>query len=869
MKLRQKFISVLVFFMASLLVGLSGLFLYLNPQIPDASTYQNVQIETPLRVLGQNGLLLAEFGERRSIPITLNEVPQHFIDALINTEDKRFYEHRGIDFISLSNDLLSLVGDLITDRGLGSGASTITMQLARNISFNLERRFLRKFKEMLLALKIERELTKNEILTLYINLVPFGKRAYGAEAAAKTYYGKSLDELNLAQLAMLAGIPQRPSAGNPINGPERALKRRNLVLALMLEQTSISEEEYRRAVAAPITAKVYDRELDLESPYPSEIARRQALASIPDLYTGGYKIITTIDENLQNASIQALKKGLYSYDKKHGYRPIGNIEQIGGAKIQEAKVLRSEMSDYASLLQIASISSNKENLSSLEIPEIKLSEESVKIIKSNLESLPIYDDLQAAIAVFVDNEYALMYSSNGKIQVIEKSQSLWARRYIDEDTLGPRISGMKTILQNGDIAYITKQKSGWSLAQIPLIEGASVSIDTDTGRIKAIVGGFDFYRNQYNHATQAKRQPGSGFKPFIYSAAINQGIMPSDIFIDAPLVFEDSNLETQYRPNNDNKKYNGPTRLRQALYRSINLVSMRVLMKVGAGRALDYIPRFGFETKNFPRNTQLAIGGGTMGVTPLEMVRAYAVIANGGFLVEPHVIDKILDPQDNIVFQTNHPKVCHNCKDNEGNNSSLIATSLKPASEELSSEDTFTNEPLQSIDLADDERATAVRVIDERNAYIMDSMLKDVIKLGTGRRALALKRNDLAGKTGTTNDAADTWFNGYGAGIATTVWVGFTNHAPMGSNAYGSNIPLPIWIDIMKFALKDKKEKTAVQPTGIISLRIDPETGLPTSEKAKSTTFDYFYTEHAPLLDAKPTASERTERSKIEAADLF
>ncbi len=855
--------------MASLLVGLSGLFLYLNPQIPDASTYQNVQIETPLRVLGQNGLLLAEFGERRSIPITLNEVPQHFIDAIINTEDKRFYEHRGIDFISLSNDLLSLVGDLITDRGLGSGASTITMQLARNISFNLERRFLRKFKEMLLALKIERELTKNEILTLYINLVPFGKRAYGAEAAAKTYYGKSLDELNLAQLAMLAGIPQRPSAGNPINGPERALKRRNLVLALMLEQTSISEEEYRRAVAAPITAKVYDRELDLESPYPSEIARRQALASIPDLYTGGYKIITTIDENLQNASIQALKKGLYSYDKKHGYRPIGNIEQIGGTEIQEAKVLRSEMSDYAALLQIASISGNKENLSSLEIPEIKLSEESVKIIKSNLESLPVYDDLQAAIAVFVDNEYALMYSSNGKIQVIEKSQSLWARRYIDEDTLGPRISGMKTILQNGDIAYITKQKTGWSLAQIPLIEGASVSIDTDTGQIKAIVGGFDFYRNQYNHATQAKRQPGSGFKPFIYSAAINQGIMPSDIFIDAPLVFEDSNLETQYRPNNDNKKYNGPTRLRQALYRSINLVSMRVLMKIGAGRALDYIPRFGFETKNFPRNTQLAIGGGTMGVTPLEMVRAYAVIANGGFLVEPHVIDKILDPQDNIVFQTNHPKVCHNCKDNEGNNSSLIATSLEPASEELSSEDTFTNEPLQSIDLADDERATAVRVIDKRNAYIMDSMLKDVIKLGTGRRALALKRNDLAGKTGTTNDAADTWFNGYGAGIATTVWVGFTNHAPMGSNAYGSNIPLPIWIDIMKFALKDKKEKTAVQPTGIISLRIDPETGLPTSEKAKSTTFDYFYTEHAPLLDAKPTASERTERSKIEAADLF
>ena len=529
MKKRLKLINILVFTVASMFLGLSGLFLYLNPQIPDASSYQNVRIETPLRVLGENGLLLAEFGERRSIPITLNEVPQHFINALINTEDKRFYEHSGIDFISLSNDILSLVGDLITDRGLGSGASTITMQLARNISFSLERRFLRKFKEMLLALKIERELTKSEILTLYINLVPFGKRAYGAEAAAKTYYGKSLNELNLAQLAMLAGIPQRPSAGNPINGPERALKRRNLVLSLMLEQASISEEEYLRAVAAPISAKVYDRELDLKSPYPSEMARRQALALIPDLYTSGYKIITTIDENLQNASIQALKKGLYSYDKKHGYRPLENIRQIKDAKIQEAKVLWSEISEYEPLLQGFSPNTSKENTSSLEIPEIKLSAESVNIIRSHLKSLPIYDDLEAAITMFVDNEYALMYRSNGKIQVIEKTQSLWARRYIDENTLGPRITAMKTILQKGDIAYITKQKSEWSLAQIPLIEGASVSIDTDTGRIKALVGGFDFYRNQYNHATQAKRQPGSGFKPFIYSAALNQGIMPSDI----------------------------------------------------------------------------------------------------------------------------------------------------------------------------------------------------------------------------------------------------------------------------------------------------------------------------------------------------
>ena len=422
------------------------MFLYLNPQIPDASSYQNVQIETPLRVFGENGLLLAEFGERRSIPIGLDEVPQQFIDALINTEDKRFYEHRGIDFISLSNDFLSLIGDLITDGALGSGASTITMQLARNISFSLERRFLRKFKEMLLALKIEQELTKSEILTLYINLVPFGKRAYGAEAAAKTYYGKSLNELNLAQLAMLAGIPQRPSAGNPINGPQRALHRRNLVLSLMLQQGSISVEDYRIASVAPITAKVYGRELDLKSPYPSEMARRQAIDLIPDLYVGGYKIITTIDEKLQRASIDALKKGLHAYDRKHGYRPLGNLQQHSRANVADLRLLQSEISDYKSLFESSSITAEDKYARIPPIPKIKFSEKSLEILISTLASFPTHDEIEAALTVFSDDNFAVMYRSNGELQVIEKSQSLWARRYIDVDSRGPVISSMEAIL---------------------------------------------------------------------------------------------------------------------------------------------------------------------------------------------------------------------------------------------------------------------------------------------------------------------------------------------------------------------------------------------------------------------------------------
>ena len=847
------------------------MFLYLNPQIPDASSYQNVQIETPLRVFGENGLLLAEFGERRSIPIGLDEVPQQFIDALINTEDKRFYEHRGIDFISLSNDFLSLIGDLITDGALGSGASTITMQLARNISFSLERRFLRKFKEMLLALKIEQELTKNEILTLYINLVPFGKRAYGAEAAAKTYYGKSLNELNLAQLAMLAGIPQRPSAGNPINGPQRALHRRNLVLSLMLQQGSISVEDYRIASEAPITAKVYGRELDLKSPYPSEMARRQAINLIPDLYVGGYKIITTIDEKLQRASINALKKGLHAYDRKHGYRPLGNLLQHSRANVADLRLLQSEISDYKSLFESSSITAEDKYARIPPIPKIKFSEKSLEILISTLASFPTHDEIEAALTVFSDDNFAVMYRSNGELQIIEKSQSLWARRYIDVDSRGPIISGMDAILQNGDIAYIKREKSKWLLTQIPLIEGASVSLDARTGQIKAIVGGFDFYRNQYNHATQAKRQPGSGFKPFIYSAAIHHGIMPSDIFIDAPLVFDDSNLETQYRPNNDTKNYNGPTRLRQAFYRSINLVSMRVLMRVGASRVLDYVPRFGFETESFPRNTQLAIGGGTMGLTPLQMVRAYSVIANGGFLVEPHVISRIVDSKDNVVFQATYPIACKACKEVSTNEMDNLSESenRQVIRGELVPRETDYSKPSKDAIAIDQGILYAPRVIEQRNAYIMDSMLKDVIKLGTGRRAQSLKRGDVAGKTGTTNEAADTWFNGYGGGIATTVWVGFTNHSPMGSNAYGSNIPLPIWIDLMDVALKEAREENAVQPSGIVSLRINPDTGLPTSEPTESSMFDYFYTEHLPSLDASPIVSKGEKTRNIEAVDLF
>ena len=696
--------------------GLSGIFLYLNPQIPTAESYRHVKLQTPLRVFSEDGALLGEFGERRLIPVTLDEVPPLFLSAVLDTEDKRFYEHSGIDFISLSNDVVGLLHDLITDGSLSGGASTITMQLARNVSFTLERRVLRKLKEMLLALKVERELTKDEILELYINVVPFGKRAYGAEAAARTYYGKPLTALSLPQLAMLAGIPQAPSAGNPVNGPERALRRRNLVLSRMYSQGSIDEAQYRAAVDTPITAKVFRREVDVPAPFAAEWVRQQLIGRFPDLYTGGYEVYTTLKGPLQAAATRALRTGLIGYDRRHGYRG----------------------------------------------PERRF--ESVSAAVGALAEQPVYADLIPAAVTEVHDDRVLAALPGGGSAVVPFEAMRWARPFLGVNAMGRRPETPADVVRAGDLIRLQGGDGGWRLSQLPQIQGALVSIDPGTGGVLALDGGFDFALNQYNHALQAARQPGSGFKPFVYSAALDRGITPASIFMDAPLVFDDRNLEALYRPDNDNNRYNGPTRLREGLYRSINLVSMRVLLEIGAGPTLDYVRRFGFDTGTFPRNTQLAIGGGTMAVTPIEMAAAYAVFANGGYGVTPYIVGKVIDIGGNTVFETSRTRVCGDCDE-------------APA-------ETAQQEPAAGEDPAAGQHEApappAVRVVDERNAFIMHSMLTDVIRRGTGRRALSLGRDDLAGKTGTTDDAADTWFNGYNPEVVTTVWVGFPDPQPAG-----------------------------------------------------------------------------------------
>ncbi|MDP7389802.1 MAG: penicillin-binding transpeptidase domain-containing protein, partial [Pseudomonadales bacterium] len=640
------------------------------------------------------------------------------------------------------------------------------------------------------------------------------------------------------------GIPQRPEAGNPINGPKWALRRRNVVLARMLDQQSITESQYQDAVQQPITAQVFAREVDVPSPYVGEWVRQQTVKIIDDLYTGGYSVYTSIDSSLQQEAINALRRGLINYDRSHGYRgPEGRVDSALIDQIIMTDTLDPETGETTSVVSV---------------PE--------GFAEQALQGTRVFGQLLPAVVISVEEKNAKVIDSDQNEHTLTLKDSRWARTYIDVDTRGPRVSDLTSVIAPGDIIRIQPvEKNGtttWRLAQLPEIQGAVVAMEPTTGSIKALVGGFDFYRNQYNHALQSARQPGSSFKPFIYSAALANGVNAADVFLDAPLVFEDANLESQYRPENDNNRYNGPTRLREALYRSINLVSIRVLLEVGAGKVLDHVGNFGFDTRSFPRNTQLAIGGGTMTVAPLDMSRAYAVLANGGHLVEPNIIDRIVDQQGETVYLPARVEVCTDCDSDQDSASQTQPTAA--GFSEPSTLEEFAAEIPEAVDQR--EIIPATRVIDERNAFIVDSMLKDVIKRGTGRRARSIGRNDLGGKTGTTNDAEDTWFNGYNKNLVTSVWVGFSNQAPLGANAYGSNTPLPIWIDFMEDALAGRAPAKVFQPPGITTMKISPDTGEAAAPGDANAIFEFFFAENAPQV---PSSTEANTKDTIKAVDLF
>jgi penicillin-binding protein 1A len=760
--------------MAAIISGtvllLSAAFLYLNPQIPDAATFKDVKIRAPMRIYSADQKLIQEFGERLT-PIQYEDIPPLFVRALLDTEDKRFFEHSGIDLITLANATWLLIRN---QGSIRSGASTITMQLVKNISGESQVRFIRKFKEMLLALKIERELSKQDILTLYLNIIPFGKHAFGIQAAANTYYGQDIDQLNLAQIAMLAGIPKAPESGNPVNGPERALSRRNLVLQRMLEQNSISPAQYDESRQAPLTASVHQRTIELPALYVAEMVRKRLLTEFGrDVYNQGLIVHTTIDSDMQQAAEKAVQVKLNQYDRRHGYRGP-EYRRIQGTDEFIAAPEYGYPSNWIASLRNAQVLGNQH-------PAIVIAsrDQEIDVIDRNLEIITIsWDGMD------------------------------WARTYLTVNSRGPGPRHATDIVKVGDLIRIEPEGENWILGQVPDIQAALVALDPSKGAIEALVGGYDFNLKQFNHATQAKRQPGSNFKPFFYAGAIENGLTAASIFNDAPIVLPGGELEETYRPRNSGDTFHGKMRLREALYRSVNLVSLRVILDYGPRNAIDYVKRFGFDTSRFPEDVQLAFGGGTIALTPMDIATGYATFANGGFKITPYLIDRIDSINDDLIFQA---------------------------------------EPGIACMTGCEQVKKAPRVVEARVAYIMNSILSDAIKRGTGTKALrALKRSDLKGKTGTTNDA-DIWFSGYTHDLVATSWAGFSDNSPVGNREWGSTTPIETWIEFMAQALPAESDSTALpRPNGIVSVRIDPDTGFRAEPSDPGSIFEIFREEFAP-----------------------
>ncbi|MBC9249071.1 peptidase [Pseudomonas alcaligenes] len=759
-----------------LLLSFSGAFLYLSPGLPSVESLRSIQLQIPLRVYSADEKLIAEFGEMRRSPIRFDDIPKDFIRALLAAEDDNFANHYGVDFTSL----MRAATQLLSSGHIQTGGSTITMQVAKNFFLTNERSFSRKISEILLALQIERELSKNEILELYVNKIYLGNRAYGIEAAAQVYYGKSIRDVTLGQMAMIAGLPKAPSRFNPLVNPERSKERRDWILGRMLKLGAIDQARYAAAMAEPIDAQHHVQPPELNAPYIAEMARADLVGRYgSEAYTEGFRVTTTVPSELQSAANLALHQGLIEYDQRHGYRG----------------------------------------------PETRLPGLTREAWLQELAKHKTLGGLEPVIVSQVEKSGILVLTRDGQEKPVAWDSMKWARPFLNTNSLGPRPQQPADVVQIGDLVRIEADaESGAALfRQFPAAQSALVSLDPQTGAIRALVGGFSFEQSNYNRAAQAKRQPGSSFKPFIYSAALDRGYTAASLVNDAPIVFQEAGMEEAWRPKNDNNTFLGPIRLREALYKSRNLVSIRVLQSIGIDYALDYVSRFGFKRDELPRNLSLALG--TAGLTPLEIAGGWATFANGGYKVQPYLVERIYDRTGKPLFIANPPRT------------EASATSVNQQNDALQAEapNASTIEPI-----------IAEHIVDERTTYILTSMLQDVIKRGTGRRALAMGRADLAGKTGTTNESKDSWFSGYNADYVTTVWTGFDQPESLGRHEYGGTVALPIWMNYMSAALKDKPEHPPAEPAGLLTLRIDPTTGRAASPGAPDAYFELFKSEDSP-----------------------
>lgn len=768
--------------------------LYTNAQLPSVEVLEDIQLQVPLKIYTADGKLIGEYGTKRRTPIDIDSVPELMKLAILATEDRRFYQHSGIDM----RGLLRAGVHLILTGSKEQGASTITMQVARNFFLTRKKTFSRKLHEILLARKIEKELTKDKILELYLNKIYFGKRAYGVQAAAQVYYGTSIDRLELAQIAMIAGLPQAPSALNPVNNPEGALKRRSHVLKRMLHYGFISEQEYNTANDAPITAKYHARVVDVEAPFVAEMARQQVYKMYgDDAYTGGYEAYTTIDSRLQGIARQAVQEGLLEYDKRQGYR--GPVDHW-------------DLSDHVSH----------------------------KDLSQKLANLSRSTGLFPSVVLKVSEEAFTALLPSGQEVEISLDSMKWAKKQITRLRLGPPPKSVHDVVQAGDVVYVEQGEQEWLFSQFPEAQSALVSLHPKNGAILALVGGFDFNLSHFNRASSATRQPGSGFKPFVYAAALEHGYTAASIINDAPIVYMDENLEGFWRPQNDTRRFYGPTRLRVGLTKSRNLVSIRLLQSVGLNKALPTIEKFGFPKNRLPRALSLALG--TAQFAPMEIAAGYAVFANGGYKINAHILDRIENNQNKIIYRANAPIACPECDLLQEANIDPF-----PASK---------NQIDQLIHRVSDEPAVpAAKAINPQTAYIMTSILQDAIQSGTARKARSLQRQDLAGKTGTTNNKLDAWFNGYNQSLVTTVWVGYDE--PRSLNEYGSQAALPIWMKYMGVALEGVPETRPEQPRGLVTIKIDPETGLLARPGQSNAIFEIFHKDSMPTRGAPNLGMDR------------
>ncbi|AXN31785.1 penicillin-binding protein 1A [Vibrio coralliilyticus] len=812
----MKFIKRLfIFVLVCTVLGVGtiiGFYFYVKPELPDVATLKDVKLQTPMQIFTQDGKLISQFGEKRRIPVTYDEIPPHLIEALIATEDSRFYDHPGIDPIGIARAavVVALSGSA------KQGASTITQQLARNFFLSNDKKIMRKIKEIFIAIHIEQLLSKEEILELYVNKIFLGYRSYGFGAAAQTYFGKDLQNLTLSEIATLAGMPKAPSTMNPIYSLQRATSRRNVVLKRMLDEKYITEDEYQQARAEEIMSRYHGAEIELSAPYVAELARAWMVARYgEEAYSSGMNVYTTVDSKLQSAANEAAINNLLAYDERHGYRGAEKVLwKAGQTAFDEQK------------------------------------------IDDTLDRVPTYGSLLPAVVTQATAQQATVWVKNQGIKTLEWDGIKWARKFLTDDRQGPAPKAATDVLEEGEQIWVRQVETpvedgevqtAWHLSQVPNANTAFVAMDPENGAVLSLVGGFNFVHNKFNRATQSVRQVGSSIKPFIYSAAIDKGLTLATLVNDAPINQWDKSQGTAWRPKNSPPTYIGPTRLRIGLAQSKNVMAVRVLREVGLDETRQYLTRFGFDIDQVPRSETIALGAGSL--TPMKMAQGYSVFANGGYYVEPHYISKVEGPFGDVEFEATPKSICRqDC--------------------EQTATETITNEfQEQDVDPQDGQTPQyAPQVISEQTAFLVREMMYSNIWgggnwrdgtgwNGTGWRAQALKRRDVGGKTGTTNDSKDAWYNGYGPGMVAVSWVGFDDHnRKLGRTKPNSNLgkgqisgaeagaktAQPAWVDFMHTALAGVPAQQKVIPPNIVRVRIDRDSGLLTNKFDSSSMFEYF-----------------------------